>query len=602
MKKSLHLAIQDYELAPALKYPRNDCEEFQKRLKATGEFDDCRVLVGGGLLRNQSIDPDTVIEVVRDMISTLKSGDLFVFSFSGHGVRDSSGELHLLFPTADPRRPGNVRRKALPLSELLDVLRGPFDTLLLMDNCRLDLDADRNQAGARGVGAADDSGQRSFIIPADDSTGKSWGKNDDGSTIVLYACRDRTPAWEVDEVKLGLFHAALFAEFDRCLREKTPFVVSTDLLEPLKEHMAHIAEKYDSHGAQHKGGQRPWIEGDGKIVLFGEGGASGGRPPAPIREFWLSRDEDHPVEGPYEKQDLIKLAKKSEFTAKTMICLVSTEHWESAAKTDWLRSYVENQKKQKPRPPVRDKQDRPRTRKKHRGILLRLSRTAAIEMVYIPKGVFMMGSPVGETGRQEDEFQRKVKFTDGFWIGKYPVTQGQWDAVMEQNPSKFKISRKHPVEKVSWHDAKAFCDKLNRAIYKKGYKYNLPTEAMWEYACRAGTIEPFPYGEELSDKLAHYGTRGGTVSVEGRGYKANAWGLFHMIGNVSEWCEDWYGKYIIDDLSDPMGPSEGGGKVVRGGNHNSSVKRCRSASRGSANPTRRSSRIGFRLCLRPSSD
>ena len=190
------------------------------------------------------------------------------------------------------------------------------------------------------------------------------------------------------------------------------------------------------------------------------------------------------------------------------------------------------------------------------------------------------------------------------------VTQSQYSALMDKNPSKF-IGANNPVEMVSYEDAKAFCDKMNLKylnILPKGYKFDLPTEAQWEYACRAGTNTALNNGKNLTkevgacpnlDEVGWYGNSSGKTNHEVGKKKPNAWGIYDMHGNVWEWCRDWYGKYPKDDVTDPTGAYSGSFRVLRGGSWYFSARDCRSANRRIDNPDIRSDYLGFRLALVP---
>ena len=159
-----------------------------------------------------------------------------------------------------------------------------------------------------------------------------------------------------------------------------------------------------------------------------------------------------------------------------------------------------------------------------------------------------------------------------------------------------------PVENVSWYAAKQFCDKLNERYAGKlpqGYKFDLPTEAQWEYACRAGTTTAYSYGDSSDTDKMHYDVCfGPTVDVGSLGYK-NAWGLYDMHGNVYEWCRDWYGSYSDGAVTDPAGPLRGFYRVRRGGSWGSPSCCCRSANRSRWGPDNRNFNLGFRLALVP---
>ncbi len=220
-------------------------------------------------------------------------------------------------------------------------------------------------------------------------------------------------------------------------------------------------------------------------------------------------------------------------------------------------------------------------------------------MVYIPAGEYLRGSPENEPGRTERESpQHRVRISKGFWIGETEVTQGLWQAVMGNNPSHFKACGSDcPVERVSWHDSQEFIKRLNGLVSGGGFR--LPTEGEWEYAARAGTTGPFHTGNCLSTSQANYD---GDYPLEGcpegqyrrttvpvSSFAANAWGLYDMHGNVWEWVQDWYGSYPSGLVTDPTGPSSGAYRVFRGGSWNDDARDCRSADRG------RVAALGFRL-------
>ena len=233
---------------------------------------------------------------------------------------------------------------------------------------------------------------------------------------------------------------------------------------------------------------------------------------------------------------------------------------------------------------------------------------ASIEFASIPAGKFLMGSPATEKERYQNENQHEVTLTQGFRMGVHEVTQAQYEQVMGENPSENKGATL-PVETVSYDEALAFCKKLSDLPAEKaaGRKYRLPTEAEWEYCCRAGTSTPFHFGNELNGTQANcdgnnpYGTtkKGpnlGKTSPVGS-YPANAWGLYDMHGNVWEWCQDRHGDYPEGPVTDPSGPEAGSFCVLRGGSWFDVAANCRSAFRNWIAPSLRSLRFGFRLAL-----
>jgi len=222
----------------------------------------------------------------------------------------------------------------------------------------------------------------------------------------------------------------------------------------------------------------------------------------------------------------------------------------------------------------------------------------------IQPGSFMMGSPSSESGRDNDEKQHRVTITRPFFLKATEVTQGEWNAVMGSNPSKFSSCGDDcPVEKVSWYDAVDYVNALSRkegleqcyhfgrfkGLSCKGYR--LPTEAEWEYAARAGSTEA-RYGDLNS--IAWYNNNSGRKTHPVGEKKPNAWGLFDMIGNVWEWTNDWQGDYPDGALSDPVGRKSGSFRVRRGGCWSFGVKACRAAGRAGNDPDVRGKHLGFR--------
>lgn len=247
---------------------------------------------------------------------------------------------------------------------------------------------------------------------------------------------------------------------------------------------------------------------------------------------------------------------------------------------------------------------------------------------WIPAGSFVMGSPESEAGRWKDEGpQHPVTLTEGFWLFDTPVTQALWQAVMVDNPCRFQ-SWCHPVEQVSWDDAKAFIGKINKIL--PGLDLALPSEAQWEYACRAGTPTAIYAGDleilgernaPLLDEIAWYGGNSGQDFELENGWdsfgwaekqyphknagshpvglkKPNPWGLYDMLGNVLEWCEDYWDDYYPEAAqTDPTGPMDGGSRVCRGGSWLEIARNARAAYRGYSDPDYRVSYLGFR-CAR----
>jgi len=252
-----------------------------------------------------------------------------------------------------------------------------------------------------------------------------------------------------------------------------------------------------------------------------------------------------------------------------------------------------------------------------------------VSMVQISAGTFTMGSPTGESGRESIEGPQHSVTLSAFYMGTYQVTQALYQLVMGTNPSNFTTAvagesgtpGRLPVEMVTWYDTVEFCNKLSAldgrmAVYTitgrtpaSGYPitsatvtmdsskngYRLPTEAEWEYACRAGTTTAYNTGNTISDNTGWYTDNSGSKTHQVGLKPANAWGLYDMHGNVSEWCWDWYGTYASGAQTDPTGASSGSIRVARGGNWNNSGQYLRSAYRGRGDPSVRGMYAGFRL-------
>ena len=230
----------------------------------------------------------------------------------------------------------------------------------------------------------------------------------------------------------------------------------------------------------------------------------------------------------------------------------------------------------------------------------RITNSLGMTFAYVPPGTFKMGSPMDERRRFEDENQYRVTFTKGFYLQTTEVTQGQWTRVMKDNPSNFgQCGGDCPVESVSWNDVQEFIQKINK-MEGEG-RYRLPTEAEWEYACRAGSKMGYCFDSKKDDlrEYAWYDMNSGWHTNPVGRKTANRWGLLDMHGNVWEWCQDHYSSYPEEPVTDPLAAVGDPSRIQRGGSWENGPRDLRCAKRGSSIPKEESGAWGFRLVMTP---
>ena len=231
----------------------------------------------------------------------------------------------------------------------------------------------------------------------------------------------------------------------------------------------------------------------------------------------------------------------------------------------------------------------------NRSMTIDLGDGIKMEMVLINEGTFTMGSDY-DMGEEDESPLRNITITKPFYIGKYEVTQEQWKQIMGTNPSQYK-GPKNPVDTVSWNDCRIFLEKLST---KTGRQFGLPTEAQWEYSCRAGTTTKWSFGktDDKAGEYAWFRDNSQNKTHPAGGKKPNMWGLYDMHGNLGEWCSDFYiNPYSHKDLIDPKGPETGDSRVIRGGAWGDSPDNIRSAYRNCNGPDGANDGIGFRCIM-----
>ena len=227
----------------------------------------------------------------------------------------------------------------------------------------------------------------------------------------------------------------------------------------------------------------------------------------------------------------------------------------------------------------------------------------------VKPGEFVMGSPKTELRRYADEVPHSVRITRAYYLSLYPTTQAQWRAVVGENPSKNVSLKQAPVENVSWYDCADFIDKINSDEYSlelrrflgDAWRYVFPTEAQWEFACRAGTSSPYYFGDVATSSYGNFGKLNlddkDKTTTEVGSYPPNPWGFYDMFGNVCEWTNDYYGEYSPNQTVDPIGASRVAERTARGGSWRSVPENCRSASRFNFLSTYRGDNCGLRLAI-----
>ena len=541
-----------------------------------------------------------VLGAVRELTAGLGQGDFFLFFFAGHGFR--VGENHVLVCSNDLYDDVKYEDDGLPLGQLKRRLSGAFDSALLLDACQSDILATR---GGEGIAERD----LSLIHEV------QAGRTGDGALTIVTSCDAGQTAAELSERRHGLFTVAMLDLLKEAQRAHSRVDLSDAFRMNLGRRMGDIAARFGLPTEQRPRfsctGNSCFILLDGVVPT-----ASATQPPPQYHQPAAAPTlVVCPVCGkkndPRETfrcrkcgRDNLCLRHQDE---ATFLCAECTAAQRKAHEEAERKAEAERRTREEAERKAREEAEREEALRngtcRETGICrtITLPGCAEMELVYCPPGEFMMGSPVTEEGRYDDEVQHRVKLTKGFWLGKYPVTQQQWVSVMGNNPSCFK-GEDLPVEQVSWKDCQVFVEKVKVAL---GCRARLPTEAEWEYACRAGTTTPYCWGDMLNGDRANCDGNSpcGTIRTGpymarttpvGK-YGANAWGICDMHGNVWEWCVDWYGAYSGDAV-DPTGPASGDLRVFRGGCWYRYARYCRSAYRSNSDPGLRCYDVGFRLC------
>ena len=566
-----------------LRYPSEDAAELASVFRRQLKFDRVEKLINPAHAAE-------VLDCVEAMTTGLGSDDLFLFFFAGHGFRVK--ENHVLVCAKDKYTELEDEYDGLPVGRLKKRMRGPWNQMLVLDACQNDI---RTTRGAdTGVTARDLK-----LIHAAVS-----GGGDSGCQIVVTSCSEGQRALEVSDLGHGLFTSAFLdsvTSFADARQRIDPEVLRADL----GKRMGRLIDRYRLSGEQDPLFTMPSSAAD--IVLF-DGASPVPNAIAPVRPVApaptlvvcpICGKKNEPKDTFKCKEcgrDNLCLRHQDENTFLCRDC-VAKARAETRRKA---RATARRAAEQRAREAAERKSSEDRNRPAGTRSVLQVG-AVEVALLWCPPGTFTMGSPPSEEGRFSDERQHRVTLTKGFWMGETAVTQELWKEVMGANPSYNESGDDYPVENVSWDDCQSFLATLNRKCPIDEHRWALPTEAQWEYACRAGRDGPFG-GTGRLDDMGWYGKNSyGTTHPVGV-KRPNAWGLHDMHGNVWEWCADWDGEYPTGAVTDPIGPASGVARVDRGGGWPSNARGCRSALRDRSGPGFRGGYLGFRVALAPVSE
>lgn len=502
------------------------------------------------LLTDDEASPAGIISKIENLSRSLEKDDVFVFYFSGHGC-EVGAEHHLLTSRTKSALIANGY-ETVTLSMIKNVsgkVKG-LKRLFILDCCRSEVQV------TKGIGAG-----------CPNSRGVAFAKvtNRDDNTalippVILSSCSTGQYSYEDTTRGNGYFTMALVETLNEPLRSLSDF----------QEKLDRKIASYELPGPQN---------------VCWNGSLAGD---LPFVNWCSSARAAKGIVSSAENQELLELRRKvAELeaaagktpSAQTQTAGAAPDAGTPSAQKDIPMSFM-------------------------------LAFNQSIDLVRIAPGTFMMGSPESEDGRDDDEKQHEVSLKDPFWLSETPVTQKQWKSLMGRNPSRF-AGDDLPVVNVSWDDAVKFCKKLNDKFKKMlpgGFHFALPTEAQWEYACRAGASTAFCYGDasdmEKMNCNGDYPCGGGEPgknmkkAMPVKHYPANTWGIFSMHGNVFEWCRDVYEENYAQNPESLRG-NNGITRVIRGGSWDTGAAYCRAARRDYASPDDQYDFVGFRVALVP---
>jgi formylglycine-generating enzyme required for sulfatase activity/uncharacterized caspase-like protein len=616
---AITIGVQEYEFFPSLKYAANDAKKMRDFLLDEADFDEVFYFSDNSpKINGASTSPtrsrlEYLLENEVKKLS-LKTGDNLWFFFAGHGSRENN--IDYLIPIDGH---SNVERSGISVEYVIQQLQnsGADNIVLILDACR---DKGDGVRGGEGVGKQTEQEAREKGI------------------ITIFSCSPNECSWELKELEQGVFTYALLEglgskgrkataeKLNEYLKyrvqelaqkkgkQQTPRIIA----DPIEKSHLILMPKYatktdvsilknDAYRAQIKGdlklAEQLWV----RVLEVGVDLEA-------VQALQKIAVDKQTLESFPQLDDFENLPVSEVQQAR------ATEVLEGLNIQTPPQSERKSQPKTKPQPKITTHEfATPKVNRKGEIIsrsegeaevmIENLGNGVTLEMVKISGGRFLMGSPKREANREHNEGPQHYVDVPEFWMGKYVVTQQQWQAIMGNDPSRFQ-GKNRPVETVSWNNATKFCQKLSR---KTGRDYRLPSEAEWEYACRAGTTTPFYFGETITGELANY-RASETYADEPKGkykkqttpvgqFPPNAFGLYDMHGNVWEFCQDvWHSNYdgAPVDGSAWVNRANSSRRVVRGGSWFNFPRWCRSAGRDLYYSVEAdNSYIGFRLVSIP---
>ena len=597
-----------------LSFAARDAEEVGLCLRETCGFDDVRTLASGGGSEPTHVN---VVDALHNLAPLLSPDDLFLFYFAGHGIETKTG-AHILTSNSRIRMPELASVSKEVLSSCLSRVECA-NRVLILDACRND--------PHKGMGDEDNlltSGFSRDIMAVAETPVEGVVP----TTCVLFSCRLGERAYEWPDKGHGAFTHYLLEGMRGAAADDRGRITVQALGRYVEAQVPRWAKKFRTPRPQTPWGER---KGSWQEVVLASRAGSALRPqlkstPSPKPVTILPDPALHVETLP--PGAALTVDGRAAGIAPQKLTLAAGEHRILAEKDDhkpWERrirfdatgdAHLKIELEARPRvveaffPMTADQAGEvQRTAAEALGtplaVDLEYGRGVTLPVVLVPAGRFLMGSPETEVDRSDDEGpQYEVTISRPFYIGVHEVTQSQYKAVTGKAPSHFKGSE-NPVESVSWDDATAFCRRLSA---QTGRAVRLPTEAEWEYACRAGTTTPFHTGKTISTDQANYdgnftygcgatGEYRATTTAVGS-FQPNAFALYDVHGNVGEWCNDWYAdSYTNADVRDPKGPATGAARVLRGGSWDDVPAYCRSARRLRGAPDLRSGLVGFRVVV-----